>query len=277
MERSILPAAWQVPAEFRKRLGNKVGRQRSMSAENHLLLVLHRPPAVDELEREGRFFWRQPDGTWSSSDDGGGPGSMNRFLDRYEERIEALDQDEERALSAPAYFQVVNELSPVLRSLRNAHQAMSEGRKLIADDRDLLNARDRAYDLERRAELLFQDTKSSLDYLQARQAERHSQASHRMEQAAHRLNLLAAFFLPIATISGILEINPTQAWSHVERPWTILAVVGLGLVTGLFLAGTAGRLDRTESTDVSETKVGGKLKSAAARPKPADRAGRPAR
>ena len=39
---SILPATWQVPRVFRERLGVKVGRQRAMVADGHLLLDNHR-------------------------------------------------------------------------------------------------------------------------------------------------------------------------------------------------------------------------------------------
>ena len=57
--RSILPAVWQVPQEFRDRLGDRAGRQRAMAADGHLLLVLHRPPGPEDAERSGRFFWRR--------------------------------------------------------------------------------------------------------------------------------------------------------------------------------------------------------------------------
>ena len=62
--KSVLPPSWEVPAQFRERLGERVGRQRAMMADGHLLLVLHRPPKKDEVERFPRLFWRKPDGTW---------------------------------------------------------------------------------------------------------------------------------------------------------------------------------------------------------------------
>ena len=42
--RSVLPYDWDVPEVFRKRLGEGAGRQRCMTADGHLLLVLHQPP-----------------------------------------------------------------------------------------------------------------------------------------------------------------------------------------------------------------------------------------
>ena len=74
----ILPPVWEVPAEFRDRLGDQVGRQRAMKCDDHLLLILHDPPAPDESERDGQFFWRQPNGTWSSSKLGGGPQALEQ-------------------------------------------------------------------------------------------------------------------------------------------------------------------------------------------------------
>ncbi len=55
-EQSILPAVWDVPQKFRDRLGQIAGKQRAMSAEDHLLILLHSPPKPEEDERVGRFF-----------------------------------------------------------------------------------------------------------------------------------------------------------------------------------------------------------------------------
>ena len=69
---SLLPTIWTVPKNFRKRLGNKVGRQRTMHEDGHLLLVLHAPPGTCDAERIGRLFWRAPEGNWSSTEQGPG-------------------------------------------------------------------------------------------------------------------------------------------------------------------------------------------------------------
>ena len=61
-EKSPLPDAWNVPEIFRSRVRGKGGRQRAMSAEGHLLLVLHEPPRSGQPHRTARFFWRSPDG-----------------------------------------------------------------------------------------------------------------------------------------------------------------------------------------------------------------------
>ena len=72
MPKSPLPPSWELPAEIRSRLGEKLGRQRAMSAAGHLLLILHAPPRADENERLGHVYWRKPDGTWQSTETSGG-------------------------------------------------------------------------------------------------------------------------------------------------------------------------------------------------------------
>jgi hypothetical protein len=235
MQRSILPAAWQVPQEFRNRLGNQAGRQRAMMADKHLLLVLHRPPGPDEVGREGRFFWRQPDGMWSSSSHGAGIGSLAKHTDEYSDLIQKYDQSEEQAVSAPDYFRVINDLSPLLRAARHLHQVLQDGRKMCPEDRELINLRDAAYEIERNAELLYNDAKNSLEFLVARRTEEQAQTSHRMEMAAHRLNLLAAFFLPLATISSILEVGPDQMTKHLQNPVSLITLAAIGLAGGWLL------------------------------------------
>jgi hypothetical protein len=62
--RSLIPAVWDVPQRFRQRMGERIGRQRAMFDDGHLLLVLHAPPGPDDEERIGRLFWGLPDGIW---------------------------------------------------------------------------------------------------------------------------------------------------------------------------------------------------------------------
>jgi hypothetical protein len=54
----LIPAAWQVPDIFRRRLGRRVGKLRVMHAVGHVLLVLHAPPSPDENARTGKLYWR---------------------------------------------------------------------------------------------------------------------------------------------------------------------------------------------------------------------------
>jgi hypothetical protein len=235
--KSLIPRAWEVPEIFRHRLGNKVGRQRLMAADGHLLLVLHVPPQPNEVERQGRFLWRRPDGTWTSNDLGSGIQAVNKHLDEYAELLQKHDEQEENATSVEDYFHVLEALSPLMRSARHQQLVFQEARKECPEDRDIINFRDRAYELERSAELLSHETKHSLDYAVAKRAEEQAESSRRMVVSAHRLNLLAAFFFPIATLSAIFGTTLQHGWEDYQPPWPLLVIVAVGLLAGCILTG----------------------------------------
>lgn len=248
--RSILPGSWQVPQVFRDRLGDRAGRQRAMFHEGHLLLVLHAPPGPDDATRKGRFFWRQPDGVWSSSDFSGSPQGLDRHLGEYAARLEELEKLEEHATDAETWFRVLEALAPVHRAAAHLHLALQHAREMVPQARELINFRDRAYDLERSAELLHADAKNALDYAIARRAEEQARASHGMAVAAHRLNVLAALFFPITALSALLGVNlvhglETTRWD----PLPFLLLVATGLMSGLLLTAFIMRPSRNPSRE----------------------------
>ncbi len=234
--KSLLPRVWEVPKVFRDRLGSSVGRQRVMAADGHLLLVLHLPPGPDETARQGRFIWRKADGTWTSNDVGGGPQVLAKHLDDFDKAIHVCDVQEEQAKSTEEYFAVLERLVPIQRSARNLHAVLQEARDLCPNDRDIINARDRAYDIARTADLLHTETKNSLDLLTAKRVEEQARASRRMAVSAHRLNLLAAFFFPLAALGGIFGVNLVHGFETFQPPIPFLAFVAAGVMSGLILA-----------------------------------------
>jgi len=242
--RSILPANWEAPQVFRDRLGDRSGRQRAMASDGHLLLVLHAPPAADDQQRLPRFFWRSPDGTWRSSQFGGGAGALQQHLEEYEKLLEQYEAREHDATTSGEYFQVVLSMAPLVRAAHNLHHALADARKQLPEVRELINFRDRAYDLERNADLLYADAKNALDYLIARQSEAQAAASHRMAVSAHRLNVLAALFFPMVTLATIFGVNLHTGLEDALAPWPFLIVLGLGLFSGLVLAKTITRPPR---------------------------------
>lgn len=241
MERSILPAAWKIPDPLRKRLGNRVGRQRVMLEDGHLLMVVHLPPKPDDVQRQGRFFWRAPDGQWSSSDLGGGLAAVQKHLEAYAEAIGTIDRAEEQAQQSNDYFQVINQLAPVLRACRHLHQVLQDARKLLPGAREIIDLRDQAYELERTAELLFQDAKNSLDFLVARRAEEQAGTSRRMEEAAYRLNMLVAFFFPLATLFAFFGMNVHSTMQEMRQtPGVFAGFLIAGLLGGFLLKAVVG-------------------------------------
>jgi hypothetical protein len=227
----ILPATWEIPQVFRDRLGSSVGRQRTMFAEGHILLVLHAPPLPTEDNREGQFFWRDSDGTWSSSEGNTGVHTLERFLESYDDAINAIDVLEEKAKLAEHYFEVVDQLSPLSRAAANMSQVFSEARNEVKEDRDLIDVRDRAYEITRRAELLISHAKTTLEFAIARRVEEQAKVSGDMATAAHRLNLLAAFFFPVATVSG----NVQHGMEEFPAPWVFVGMLVLSFGIGIGL------------------------------------------
>jgi hypothetical protein len=234
--KNILPATWDIPAAIRERLGDKVGRQRAMAAEGHLLLVLHKPPKPGDNDRQGRFFWRKPDGSWQSNDLGQGAAAIARHLAEYSEQVEKFDRQEENATTVDEMFKIIEAMSPLQRSTRNLHAALQEARTLIAGDRDLINLRDRAYEIERAAELLLAEVQTALEFALAKKTEEQTAAAHQMALASHRLNLLAAFFFPIVTLCSIFSVSLRHGLDDViPAPFAFLGVIGFGLIMGFIL------------------------------------------
>lgn len=124
---------------------------------------------------------------------------------------------------------------------------LQEARKLCPDDRDIINLRDRAYSIERNAELLYEETKNSLDYRVVKRAEEQAELGRHMEVTAHRLNMLVAFFFPIATLTAIFGINLTHGFETRHSPFLFLAVIGIGLLLGLILTMLVNRRRYSES------------------------------
>ena len=230
--KSILPATWDLPESIKQRLGEKAGRQRAMLEEGHLLLVLHRPPKKNEPERQGRLFWRKPDGTWLASDLAGGAAALGRHLAEYAELIERYDRQEDNAKSVMDYFGILDGISPLHRSIRNLQATLQDAREKVPGDRDLINFRDRAYELERTAELLLTDVRNALEFATARKAEEQAAMTQEMSLATHRLNLLAAFFFPIVTLSALFGSNLPHPLERLPPPYAFFALVGIGLVLG---------------------------------------------
>lgn len=232
---SLLPMTWEVPEVFRERLGDKPGRQRVMFEDEHLLLVLHQAPKPDEVARRGRFFWRKPDGSWLSNDLGAGVSALWKHLSEFETELVRLDKLEEDAQSASDYFAVIDAETPISRCVRHLHEVLQEARQLAPKDRELLNVRDRAYELDRRADLLMTDARNGLEFALARRAEQQAEEAHRMSTSAHRLNMLASFFFPIVTLAAILGTNLRHGYEEFSTPLPFLTMLALGLVAGLLL------------------------------------------
>ena len=237
-QKSLLPSAWEIPEAIRIRLGDEPGRQRMMQADGHLLLILHAPPHPNDDCRQGRFFWRQPDGKWSAAGGHAGPTALDALLDEYKAEIEKIEETDENAKSAQDYFEIMDRITPLVRAIGHVHTTLSEARKAFPEDRRLIVARDRAYRLHRQIEILHANVSSGLDVAIALRAEQQAESSRQMAIAAHRLNLLVAFFFPVATLLAIFSSNLNSdfvEWYDSHVPWPLLGILLAGLLLGAIL------------------------------------------
>ncbi|WP_425617623.1 hypothetical protein NA78x_001304 [Anatilimnocola sp. NA78] len=248
--KNILPPTWDVPAGIRERLGDKVGRQRAMLTDGQLLLVLHKPPKANENERQGRFFWRKADGSWLSSDLGPGSGALAKHLGEFSDLVEKFDRLEDNATTVDEMFRIIEGMGPLHRTTRNLHAALQEARSQISSDRDLINFRDRAYEIERAAELLLGEVQTALDFALAKKTEEQTAASHQMALASHRLNLLAAFFFPIVTLCSIFGVSLNHGIENIiPAPWAFVGVILLGFFLGIVLCSILATAMRPRRVD----------------------------
>ncbi|MDQ8190629.1 hypothetical protein [Roseibacillus persicicus] len=231
--RVYLPKNWELPAAILNRLGPEPGRQRLMDEDGHLLLILHQvPQASDDEVRTAALFWRQPDGTWKSTPQPGGLSALEEHLKAYREKIHHLDAMEEKAANPSDYFEVMQEVQPVLRATRHQLEVLQAARQARKDEAALIGLRDSAAVLERAIDLAAGDAKAGMDFSLAKSAQEQSQAAHRSNVEARRLNRLVAFFFPLATLVSFFSMENTGQVLGSPMSW---GVVAAGVLFGCFV------------------------------------------
>lgn len=229
-----LPSTWNLPEQIVARLGTRgQGKQRAMFAEGHLLLILHKAPSADALDREIVLFWREPSGAWHSSDNGKGVRALLEHLEGYVRRDEAMEKRFKSAALSADYFALLQEAAPLMRASRNMHEALQAAREAVPGDGDLIDLRDWAGNLYRNFELLYTDSKNGLDYAIARKAEEQTEIEAQSLRTADRLNVMAALFFPLTAIASVFGmqlhhgLENTSAWLF----WLVFLIgIALGFV-----------------------------------------------
>ena len=229
---------FQLEPVLREMVGHRPAQQTCLRGEEELLLIVHEVPVAGVPERHSLVFWKRPDKGWLGQSSTPGLGGLERLLDRYEEVIDGYEAEMESIEFSSALFPIIKHARPLARSTRNLAIALDRAVLYAENDRELRGLRDRARENERAAELLFHDSKLSLDFLQAQQAEDQQEASERLNRIAFRLNLLAGFFLPLVALGGLFGMNVSLP--DFLRPlfwWIFFA----GLVMGGVLVFLVGR------------------------------------
>lgn len=231
----IIPPTWNLPEAIRNRLGQATfGRQRAIVEDGHLLLVLHKPPGPDDSKRDGLLFWRNAAGEWQFSRGGPGPGALKRHLQGYAEIEAKLATDYEKAETTTALFDLQETLTPLVRAARNQHLALQAAREAFKADAFLIEMRDLAYELERNLDLQLEDVRNALNYRTARDGEEQAQLSRDALRASHRLNVVAALFLPLTAITSVFGMNLPHGL-NVQKPGLFWLIFFAGLVLGFLM------------------------------------------
>lgn len=257
----ITPPTWSLPEAIRVRLGQStIGRQRAIIEEEHLLLILHKPPGPDDRAREGMLFWRNPAGEWQFNRGGPGTGGLKRHVQSYVDLEIKLTAEYERASDLNTLFDMVETLTPLVRAARNMYQAIQLAREAIKGDLFLIELRDLAYEAERNLELLLEDVRNAIQHRIAREAEEQARLSKQALQASHRLNILAALFFPLTAIASLFGMNLAHGLdSQSVIVFWIVFVVGAALgfaMKGWVLAKTGEKAPPpARATAVSQTQA----------------------
>lgn len=228
-----LPASWKLPNPIKNRFGQKSsGKQRAMLADGHLLLVLHRLPNTSDRTRDAVFYWRKPDGSWRHSGGGSGLSPLIKHIKEYGAAEEKFVTAYDQAQTAEDYFEILEGMAPLRLATKNLHSTLQAAREGIPDDKDIIDLRDWAHDIERTLDLLYETSKNALDYRIAQRAEEQTRLSMTSVEAEHRLNILAAIFFPLTALSCLFGMNVASSLGNnfTLTFWTITitsVVIGL--------------------------------------------------
>ena len=228
---------WHLPEKITRRLGrSSYGRQRSIFEDGHLLIILHTPPETDTHKRETVVFYRSPDGQWMCNGKGDGLGKLTRLIGRYEELWSKLDAKYDQGKSPRELFDLLQAINPLRRAAADMYAALQSAREAVRGDGDIIERRDRAYEIQRQYDLLLEDVKNAHNFRIAQNAEEDAQVSREAVQAQHRLNVLAAIFFPLVTLAGLFGMNLPSGLNDfgIGAFWMIFAA---GLILGAFLRG----------------------------------------
>jgi len=232
MKHSFLPKTWDLPESILKRVGTSVGRQRLMDEDGHLLLILHQVPRTEDDEvRTAALFWRNPAGEWKSTPTTGGLAGLEAHLVSYRASIHQLDEDVEAAKTARQYFEVMRRMHPLQRAVRNMAEVLQATRQALPDETRIIILRDQAADLERGIDLIVADAKAGMDFTMAEAASQQALAAESASMEARRLNRLAAFFFPLATLVAVFGMSAPDEVLRYPGFWAVLlGGVMLGLL-----------------------------------------------
>lgn len=232
--RNPIPNQWNVPQRIRARMGEGAGKQRAMIEEGHLLLVLHEVPKAGVADRVARLFWRDPSGAWKTQGQGAGVGALREHLSSFEQAVDRLEDRLRTAERAREWFDVLREATPLQRTAHHLAHALQTAREGI-DDREVLNLRDRAVELERAIDLVTLEARDAIDFTTAQKAEAQAAVSLELAREGHKLNVITAVFLPITALASVFSMTLRSGLETWGEPWVFWGIVAGGVALALFM------------------------------------------
>lgn len=204
-----------------------------------MLVILHEVPKPDAPERAARLFWRKPDGTWRSTGSGAtNIAALRAHVDEFSAAVDVLEAKVQKAKRASDWFELLHESAPLLRAARNMSVALQEAREVAKTDQGVIAIRDQAQDIERALELLHAHSRSGLDYTIAKGSEDAANNSKHVLETGHRLNLIAATFLPISAFGALFSMQLENGFEHEHAPYVFWGVAAAAFLLGLIVRST---------------------------------------
>jgi Mg2+ and Co2+ transporter CorA len=228
---------WTLPQKITARLGqSSYGRQRAIFEDETCLLILHTPPERKNHKRETLVFLRQPGGQWKCNGRDDGIMRLQKLLLTYEDQCDKFLDEFQKAETSDLLFELLTRLNSAKRTANDMFTALQAARDLIKVDPDLIECRDRAYEISRNYELIYHDAKTALDFRIAKNSQDDAEAAKLVLKAQHKLNVLAAIFFPLMALTSIFGMNLPNGLEKLGIPifWVIFIC---GLVIGTYFKG----------------------------------------
>ena len=226
---------WTLPDGIKNRLGGMgYGQQRAISESEHLLIILHAPPAQEDRERTELVFLRKPDGKMLCNGHDNGEFKMKGLLEDYQNQFEAYDKSYEDAETSSDLFGLIEHLIPLNRAANNLSKALQSARQHVKGDAFMIAIRDEANGISRNFEILLNEAKLSLDFHIAQSAETQATKAHEMTLSQHKLNVLAAITFPILAVATLFGMGGGLAHGlESETPYLFWLIFVIGFVLGI--------------------------------------------
>ena len=234
-----IPVGWELPQALAERIGEKLGRQRTLIAEDQIIIVLHKVPKAHSSERESVAFWRDAEAHWRATNGSGGLGALTAHVEAYLTVVSQLEKDYDKAKNSHDYFTILEKVVPIHRAANNQLAAIQTARVDFEQARELISIRDMAAEADRIAEILQIDAKNALDYQIARQNEEQARLANEVANSSNRLNFIAAVFLPLTAITSVFGMTLPNGLEGASPLlfWSIFASVGLlGVMLGILVS-----------------------------------------